>query len=147
MSTSAGAQSRGEHELDEVGVTLCIYGETLVPSEVTAALGCEPTRSHVKGEVPGPRSPPRPTGAWFLEVRSFEPIDLDAMFQELFARLPQEQAVWQSLAAQFKLRIHLDAHTKDGCDLLLSPRTMQLIAARHAEVFLDFYAYGGNDAS
>ncbi len=144
--TSTVANASGATEPDEVVLALCIYGESLVPSEVSAKLQCTPTHSHVKGEVGKPEGRPFPKGAWLLEIRRAEPIDLEAMFEELFAQLPQGEAVWSSLAEQFELRIHLAVHTERGCGFHLSPKTMQLVAARHTEVFLDIYAYGSGDA-
>ena len=133
-------------EPDEVGLAVCIYGESLAPPSITAILGREPTHSHLKGEVDAIHNRPYPKGAWLYELRRFEPIDLEAMFEELFAPLPQQQSVWQSLAEQYELRLHLAIHTERGCGFHLSPKTMQLVASRHAEVFLDIYAYGSSDA-
>ena len=133
-------------EPDEVSVSVCIYGESLVPLSITTILGREPTHSHLKGDVDASRNRPFPKGAWLYEMRRFEPINLEAMLEELFAPLPQQQSVWQSLAERYELRIHLAIHTEQGCGFHLSPKTMQLIAARHAEVFLDIYAYGSGDA-
>ena len=135
-----------DSEPDEVGLALCIYGEELEPAAVSKLLCCEPTSSHAKGEVTGPLNRPRLKGAWLLEIRQHEPIDLDSMFEKLFARLPEQAELWQSLAERYELRIHLAVHTEQGCGFHLSPRTMQLVAARHAEVFLDIYAYGDDDA-
>lgn len=133
-------------EPDEVGLALCIYGEALQPADLSKVLGCEATRSHIKGDVSGSLGRPYSKGAWLLELRKYEPIDLDSMFEELFKNLPEEPSFWQSLAHRYELRIHLAVHTERGCGFHISPKTMQLVAARHAELFLDIYAYGGGDA-
>ncbi len=50
---------------DECGVCLAIYGENLVPDEVTKLLGCKPTDAHLKGDKKSPKSPGFTQGAWF----------------------------------------------------------------------------------
>ena len=135
-----------QREPDEVGLALCIYGEALEPGELSAQLACEPTHAHRKGDSEGARSRQFPTGAWILEIRNLEPFDLDEMFESLFSRLPNDAELWSSLAERFKLRIHLAVHTDAGFQLHLSLKTMQLAAARHAEILLDVYAYGTGDA-
>ena len=146
MTSAASDTKHPECEPDEVGLALCIYGQNLRPDSITSILACEPSHSHERGDGKGPRSKAYPEGAWIREVRKFEPIDVDQMFSDLFAPLPKERAVWQSLAAKYRVRIHFALHTEQGNNFDISPTTLQLIADRYAELFLDIYAYGDNDA-
>ena len=147
MPTSAeNPSSAAQYFPDEVAVALCLYGLTLQPVEITRLLGVEPTHAHLAGDREDWRSPPHAKGAWIREVRKFEPIDPDAMFEELFRALPEEERVWQELASQFEVEVHFAVHTDVGCTFNLSPRTVQLIAARSAALKLYIQAYGDNAA-
>ena len=131
---------------DEVAVALCIYGVELNPTEITQLLGAEPTHAHRKGERKTLRSPPWNKGAWIREVRRFEPIDPDAMFEQLLAELSREPVVWRDLAARFQLQVDFAVHTDVGCTFVLSASTVQRIADLGAAFQIYIQAYGDNDA-
>ena len=131
---------------DEVAVALCIYGADLDPAEISQLLGVSPTHAHKRGERKAPRSPPWNKGAWIREVRCFEPINPDSMFEQLLSDLPAEAEVWKQLASRFQLRVDFAVHTDVGCTFVLAPATVKLIAARLAEFQIYIQAYGDNDA-
>ena len=131
---------------DEVAVALCVYGTELDPSEVTKLLGVEPTHAHRRGDRKTLRSPPWDKGAWIREVRRFEPIDPDAMFQELLVGLSSEQEVWRSLASRFQLRVDFAVHTDVGGTFVLSRSVVERISALGADFQIYIQAYGDNDA-
>jgi hypothetical protein len=131
---------------DEVAVALCIYGAELDPNEVTQLFGAEPTHAHKRGERKTLRSPPWDKGAWIREVRRFEPIDPDAMFEQLLAELSGEPGVWRSLASRFQLRVAFAVHTDVGCTFVLSPSTVQRISELGAAFQVYIQVYGDNDA-
>jgi hypothetical protein len=135
-----------EYLPDEAAVALCLYGEELEPEEVSLLLQASPTHAHRKGDRKELRSPPSRQGAWVLEVRRFEPISLDSMLEELFSPLPTSEAVWQRLTSRFQVRIDIAVDTDVGFTLALSPKSMQLIVSRRAEVQLSVQAYGDNGA-
>ena len=136
----------GEQETDEIGLALCIYGKDLIPDEITSLLGCKPTHSHVTGDVKGPLSPPFTQGGWFLELRGDLPHDLDVMFGELLAKLPQDPNIWQGLSERYLVRVHFGVHTGQGCSVLIGPLSIRLLALTRAELLVDIYAYGKADA-
>ena len=105
---------------DEVAVALCVYGVELDPTEITKLLGADPTHAHRRGERKTLRSPPWDKGAWIRELRRFEPIDPDAMFEQLLAELSSEPGIWRSLASRFQLRVDFAVHTDVGCTFLLA---------------------------
>jgi hypothetical protein len=92
------------------------------------------------------RSPPWQKGAWIREVRRFEPIDPDGMFDELMESLPTEEHIWQTLAASFELRVDFAVHTDVGATFVLGPRTLGRIAIIGASFQIYVQAYGDNDA-
>jgi hypothetical protein len=129
---------------DEVAVALCVYGEDLEPSELTALLGASPTHAHRKGDQSERMKLPATRGAWIREVRKFEPIDPDAMFAELLAAVSADLEVWARLAARFEIRFDLAVHTDVGCTLTLAPQTMRMISERHGSFQVYIQAYGDN---
>ena len=131
---------------DEVAVAVCVYGVHLEPEEVSALLCGPPTHGHRKGERKGLRSPAFDKGAWIREVRRFEPIDLDSMFDELLLPLTEDASVWAELLSRFEVRISISAHTDVGLTLYLNSTTLQRIAARCANVQVCIQAYGDNEA-
>jgi hypothetical protein len=135
----------GNDEPDDAAAALGIYGEDLDPAEVTALLGVQPTRAHKKGERKSPRAPDWDQGAWILEFRQFDPVDPDAMFDQLLADLPRDPKIWQDLSARFQLRIDFGVHTDDGCAFVLAPGTVGRIAALGAEFQIHVHAYGDNE--
>lgn len=130
-------------EPDEIGVTLCVYGENLVPAQISDMLGCDASCSHTRGEKKGPHSPAFPEGAWLLEERRFAPCDPNEMVETLFLRMSSDEAVWKELSSKYRIRVHLAVHTEQGICFDLSQSNLALIAARHAEMFVDIYAYDG----
>jgi Domain of unknown function (DUF4279) len=145
-ATQSPASPKSTYFPDEVAVALCIYGKELDPYEVSALLGVKPTHAHKIGERKSLKSPPYDKGAWILELRRFEPIDLDSMYEELLAPLPEDVLIWESLASRFEIRVDFAVHTDVGCGFHISPRTMKLIASKQAEFHIDIHAYGDNDA-
>ncbi|HEY3804637.1 MAG TPA: DUF4279 domain-containing protein [Kofleriaceae bacterium] len=90
--------------VDEVRVTLGIYGRDLEPAAITALLGCEPTRSHRRGDSTM-RGPAFEQGAWILSIDGNAPISPDELVRQLLARLPTTPAVWAELRASCRLHV------------------------------------------
>ena len=92
--------------LAESMVSLRVAGDSLLPAEVTALLGVEPSLSYQKGEVLPSRSGKevfRRTGMWSLRAEVRKPENVDAQVAELLSKLPSEPAVWSSLSARFNI--------------------------------------------
>src|SRR5689334_22424948 len=81
--------------------TLRIFGDDLVPDELTLALGTQPTRSGLKGEIEVVGRPPAKTGFWNLSVQDREPGDLDAQITELFTMVSADLFVWRGIREKF----------------------------------------------
>jgi hypothetical protein len=144
--SSSRVRSKPPQAPDEVAVALCIYGAELDPDDISALLGTRPTHSHRLGDRETPGGRPYSIGAWILEHRRTEPIDLDSMYEELLSALPSDERIWKNLASRFEVRVDLAVHTDAGCGLYIAPLTVQLIAAKHAEFYLDIHAYGADEA-
>ena len=133
--------------VDESGVTLAVYGADLDPEHVTQLLGVEPTESFHRGFQKGPRSPPLPHGAWFLQVRGEAPNGPGVQLGKLMMRLPNSPEVWAELRSayrvQFRVGIHMEGWNR-GFEL--NPDVIARVAATGIGMTFDIYAYGEENA-
>ncbi|WAS89994.1 DUF4279 domain-containing protein [Nannocystis punicea] len=131
---------------DETGVALALFGEDLEPDVVSAELGCEPTRTHRKGQRRGPRSPPYVGGAWFLELRGESPAEPDGLLRALLARFPRDPEFWARLRAKYQVRVLVALHSGGwNRGFGLSPAAIDLVAATGAELGFDLYFHGDEE--
>ncbi len=131
-------------ELASSAAAFRVWGDTLVPSEITALLGCQPTFSHSKGDTKttgGGHIVTRKSGMWCLEAPDAKPGDIDAQILQVLAKLPDDLPMWRRLASTFSLDFYCGlvmGATNDG--LSLSVRTLSALADRGIELQLDIYA-------
>jgi hypothetical protein len=125
--------------------TLRIWGDDLVPQELTAALGREPTFACAKGEeISGlSRSDARiaATGAWHLQTPDCAPADVDAQVRELLAGMTGDMAVWRKVREKHRIDLFCGlfmGHGNEG--LAISPYTLVSLGVRGIELALDLYA-------
>ena len=123
--------------------SLRVFGDELLPEDITARLGAMPSESYRKGDVKRTRSGRevvRKTGMWLLDVQDKEPEDPDSQIVELFSRLTPELAVWKMLSAQYKIDICCGLFMeKSSAWLRLQGSTLLLLAERGIEMTLDVY--------
>jgi len=120
----------GHHLADEVAVALCLYGEALDPAEVTHLLGTEPTHSHRKGELAAHRKKPPTQGAWIRELRSFEPIDPNALVEQVLAGMPPTFGVDWPPDSRFDLTSRFTRMSARLSCFLVRPFSASLRSAR-----------------
>ena len=125
-------------------VALRIFGDDLVPSEVTALLGCEPTASYAKGDTRvGMKTGRRyieKTGSWRLSAADRRPEDIPAQVMEILSKLPQDPAVWGQLKSRYELDIFCGVFMGSPNDALeFSPELMGQLADRGIKLVLDVY--------
>jgi hypothetical protein len=128
--------------------TLRITRDDLVPAEVTAALGCEPTRSWAKGDTVTSSQRPTPRtarfGMWSLEADDTAPadVDVDAQVNAILDRLTTDEMVWGRLRARYNVNLFcgwfMDRVNEGVC---VEPETMSALGARG--ILLDVDLYGG----
>lgn len=83
-------------ELARGVAALRITGDHLVPDDITALLGCEPSRSHALGDtLESDKLPARIArfGLWSLTTDETVPADLDAQVAELLGRMTNDEAI------------------------------------------------------
>lgn len=125
--------------------SLRLFGDSLVPDEISHLLGCEPTESYVKGQViigsVSKREFVKKTGMWCLDAPDREPEDLDGQITELLSQTTQQIEVWVGLAERFEVDLFcglfMDSRN-EGLDL--SPSSLLALAERRIRIGLDIYA-------
>ncbi|MEH6420466.1 DUF4279 domain-containing protein [Pseudomonas sp. CGJS7] len=122
---------------------LRIWGDELIPDEVSALLGAPPSNSHSKGDelsIGLGRVRIAKTGSWRLVAQQREPGDLDAQIGELFAQLSDDPAVWAQLGSRFELDLFCGLFMASGNDGEgIGPRNLRLLGERGIELILDIY--------
>ena len=124
-------------------ITLRFFGDDLLPDEISALLGENPTASHHKGqELRGNQSGTvriARTGSWRLSAPRREPEDLEAQIFEILDQLTGDLAVWQSLA-RFRPDLFCGLFMGSSNDgFSLSPRALLALGQRGIELGLDIY--------
>jgi hypothetical protein len=125
--------------------TLRIVGDNLDPDEITALLGCAPTRSERKGDVLTSKTTGRSRtlklGAWCLEASDREPEDLDGQIAELLDKLSPSMDVWQSIAERYRIDLFCGffmRETNEGVEI--SPASLAALGQRRIVLGLDIYS-------
>ncbi|GAA3962035.1 DUF4279 domain-containing protein [Allohahella marinimesophila] len=123
-------------------------GDELIPSDITAKLGCEPTREMIKGEpfCWSKNSKPRiaRSGMWRLEAAEREPGDLDSQVSELLAQLTSDLDIWAALSRQYSMDIFCGVFMETSMEGIgLTADTMLALGQRGLEI--DFDIYGPDD--
>ena len=73
--------------VDELSVTLAIYGEDLEPLEIEKILDVTPTSAHRRGDRK-PRGPEFKEGAYVVAVRATSPEEVGRVLDDLLGQVP-----------------------------------------------------------
>jgi hypothetical protein len=125
-----------------VTATLGIYGDELLPHEITSVLRCDPSSAHRRGDPrPNPRCSPYSAGAWILSLQAEAPREPAELVRALLARVETEETVWKSLSDSFDVQVRLGVFLEEwnrGFDL---PSDLVAEVARiGASLVFDIYA-------
>jgi hypothetical protein len=132
--------------IDYSVATLRLFGDDLVPDEISTLLGASPTESCLKGQELVGRNTGAvriaKTGSWRLSATRREPEDLEAQILEILGQLTQDLSVWESLARyQPDLFCGLFmGSSNDG--LPLSAKALLSLGQRGIALGLDIYDVG-----
>lgn len=129
--------------LDHSVATLRLFGDDLVPEEITSLLGCAPSEAHLKGEVIASRSGEDSriarAGSWKLRASRREPEDLEGQIFEVLDALSSDQHVWRALA-RFEPHFFCGLFMASGNDgTSLSAKALLALAQRGIGIGLDIY--------
>ncbi|MGH8036787.1 MAG: DUF4279 domain-containing protein [Stenotrophomonas sp.] len=128
---------------DQSLAALRFFGDELVPDEISALLGANPTVAHYKGqEIVGSHTGVTRiarTGSWRLRAADRAPEDLEAQIFEILEQLTQDLTVWASLA-RFKPDLFCGLFMGSSNDgISPSAKAMLAIGQRGIELGLDIY--------
>jgi hypothetical protein len=133
-------------------IALRIFGDSLVPDELTALLGVQPTHAHAKGDrhtgKDGREYAKRRIDMWQLRAEEFaDPFEVRVL--SLLARLPSSEATWttikENLEADLSVGYFMECTNEE---LLLTTKVLKALAVRGIELLLDIYdPVGGSEAS
>lgn len=94
-------------DVQNATASLTITGDDLDPDEVTALLGCTPTKAFRKGDAWSAHRPERHRqhGVWILKTALDRDVELEAQIAHLLAQVSNDAAIWQQINARFFSRI------------------------------------------
>jgi hypothetical protein len=131
-------------QLHQSMASLRIFGDDLIPGEITELLGCQPTDSYAKGQIvrgeKTGREYVKQTGMWQLEATDHQPGDLDQQIAELLGKVTDDLRIWVSLSEQFSIDIFCGLFMEKGNEgISISPDTLLALGQRRLELGLDIY--------
>ena len=124
--------------------TLRIGGASLIPSEVSALLGAEPTLARIKGqEILSKSGNTRiaKAGQWHLHATDTEPENLDAQVAEILGKLTSDLSVWVDLSNRFKMDLFCGWFMNESNEgVEITPNTLNQLGERGIKLGIDIYA-------
>jgi hypothetical protein len=128
---------------------LRIFGDHLVPEDITQILGCVPTVAQRTGEViryQSGRERVVKCANWRLDAERAEPEDVNGQVRWLLSQVESDPEVWKSLVQQFDVDIFCGLFMQQRNDgLSLAPDVMALLGERGIHLALDIYSPGDDD--
>ena len=130
--------------LSRSAASLRVFGDDLLPEEVTALLGASPTSFEVKGGQSQPNAGGRTftarTGGWRLQVARLSPGDLDGQIAELLDQLTTNLIAWRELTARFRVDMFCGLWLIEWNEgISLDPSTLAALGERGILLDLDIY--------
>ena len=135
-------------------VSLRIWGDELIPQEITTMLGVSPSETKTKGNevvrgntgevIVNPKTGKARIakfGLWLLRVERREPEDIDGQIREIFSKVSADIAVWQSITKKYRANLSCGlfmGETNDG--MTISTESLAILAERGIELWFDIYA-------
>ncbi|HET8707527.1 MAG TPA: DUF4279 domain-containing protein [Pseudomonadales bacterium] len=122
--------------------SLRVFGDQLIPEEITKLLGSEPTKSTRKGDVIPSASHARnaKTGSWLLKAKSCEPENLNEQVEWILSQLTSDLGVWSALCKEFEVDIFCGLFMEGSNEgFSLSPAIMSALGSRGIEIGFDIY--------
>ncbi len=124
--------------------TLRIFGDDLIPEDVSNLLGAKATKSKKKGDEEVGKTSGKvrmaKTGSWHFHAEKSEPENLNAQIAEILSRLTSDLAIWEKLCKSYKVDIFCGLFMGNWNDgLSLTPEIMLALGQRRIALSLDIY--------
>ena len=129
--------------VDLCKLTLRVYGNEMVPKDVSASLGCKPTESWARGD-PMPSGPRfRKISGWLLGAPATKSGKIDAQIDWIFSRLTRDMRVWRRLGSRYRMDLNAVIYLESwNRGLIFSPSSMAKVSRRGLSLGFDIYFYG-----
>ena len=129
---------------DEVRLCLRVCGDDLDPDTVSLALGCQPSRSQVKGHPvlssAGEVMRIARTGSWLLDHPVNDKATIGEAIHALLLNLPDDRSVWASLTSRFSVDLICSLTVRCvNRGFELPPAVLALVAERGVTLGFDIY--------
>ncbi|WP_287480935.1 DUF4279 domain-containing protein [Shewanella sp.] len=129
--------------------TLRIFGDDLIPEDVSNLLGGTATKSKKKGDEDVSKTSGKvriaKTGSWHFQAKKREPEDLNAQIEAILSQLTSDLAIWEKLYQSYKVDMFCGLFMGNWNDgLSLSPEIMLALGQRRIVLSLDVYS-GSDD--
>ena len=125
--------------------SLRLFGDDLIPEEITELLGYPPTNCQFKGEVivgqNTGRSRTARTGSWRLHAAESEPGNIDEQIVEIFSKLTNDLGIWEDIASKYTVDLFCGLFMNEemeGQDI--SSDSLLRLGQRKILIGLDIYA-------
>lgn len=137
-------------QVQRSAASLRIFGDDLVPDEITRLLGVTPTKAHVKGEkIVGKKTGLviiAKSGSWFFKVQPREPEDIDGQIHEIFSKMTDDLAVWRRVTDKYPTDLFCGFFLKVSNEgLTISAQSLAALGNRGIKMNLDIYS--GNEGA
>jgi hypothetical protein len=125
--------------IDEVDVSLCIYGDDLDPDELTRIMGASPTSTRRRGDLSSSGHPAR-IGNWILRSGTSKSTPIEQQAKHLLSLVTSDPLTWTELSQRFRVQLRCGLHLSgwnrgDG----LSAEAMQELGRRGIDFVMDIY--------
>ena len=133
-------------DVERTRALLSITGDDPEPDEISALMGCGPSRAERRGQVLHVRRGGQPQrvvqgGLGRLQADESRPGDLEGQIWQLLKVLPQDPNLWRDLAARFQVLLFCGVFMESwNVGVILSPEVLLASAERGIRLDLDIYA-------
>ena len=134
--------------IDETSIALRVFGDDLIPKEVTERLRIEPTSHCLKGDIFRGKRYDRieKTGKW-LHSRPHVTGDVDEIVQSLLGDLPADAEVWNWIHRRFDADLFLGIWMNDwNRGFTIDAATSASLGERGLTIGYDIYCDTSSDS-
>lgn len=130
--------------IKECKAALRIFGDDLIPEELSRLFGHPPEKAWIKGyqyQTSSGKLVVKKTGAWILGAKPSEHGDLDGQISYLLDCTNVTIDVWASLAQKFEIDVFCGWFMGDANEgVSVSPKTLLKLGERNIGLEIDVYA-------